>query len=172
VARLRTNFINGSNQKTSGIDVLATYSLPEPVAGVDISVGGSLSYVLEFKVDAQTVEGFLAAPAYNGVNKLNQGQSIVPVPDWKAQVYTEFTRGPHNLRITGNYISSYVDQRLAPYLPQATLGPPGAPKALLRGSKIKENLIIDAAYRVELPWDTTLSVRVQNVFDKDPSPVR
>ncbi|WP_293682621.1 TonB-dependent receptor [uncultured Phenylobacterium sp.] len=169
VARLQTGLVNGADQKTSGVDLLVTYNLPEPVGGLDITVGGSLSYVIEFKVDDQFVEGILVGRAFDGANKLNQGQSIVPVPDWKAQFYTDFSRGPHNLRITANYISSYVDQRVATFAPMATLGPPGSPRALLTGRKIKENIVFDAAYRVELPWDTTVSVRLQNVFDKDPS---
>lgn len=165
VARLRTRIINGSDQKTSGIDALAEFDFPEPVMGVDVTIGGSFTYVFEYKVDELRVEGVLVQPAFDGVNFLNQGQSVVPLPDWKAQLYVDFSRGPHNLRFTGNYISSYIDQRSAPFLPLAALGG----QALLDGRKIEENLIVDAAYRLELPWDTTLLVRVQNIFDTDPS---
>lgn len=165
VQRLRTNFINGSDQKTSGLDLLAEYDFPEDVWGTDVTIGGSLTYVFEYKVAATTVEGVVVQPAYDGVNRLNSGQSVVPMPDWKAQVFTEFTRGPHNLRVTANYISAYVDDRIAPFLPMATLGG----QALLKGKKIKENIIVDAAYRVQLPWDASMTLRVQNIFDEDPS---
>ncbi|MBL8770847.1 MAG: TonB-dependent receptor [Phenylobacterium sp.] len=165
VARLRTGVINGADQKTSGIDALADFDFPEPMFGVDVTIGGSFSYVLEYKVDRTEVEGLVVQPAFNAVNFLNQGQSVVPLPDWKAQAYVELTRGVHNLRFTANYISSYIDQRAAPYLPLASLGG----QAVLRGRKIDETLLVDAAYRVLLPWDTTLVVRVQNVFDDDPS---
>ena len=165
VARLRTQVVNGSDQKTSGVDLLAEYNAPEVAYGVDVTIGTTLTYVFEYKVDATIVEGLTVQPAFDGVNLLNQGQSIVPVPDWKAQAYLEFSRGAHNLRLTANYISSYVDQRAAPFLPMASLGG----QALLRGRKIDENVIVDAAYRVELPWETTLVLRLQNVFDTDPS---
>lgn len=165
VARLRTGVVNGSDQKTSGIDALADFDFPEAVWDTDITIGGSLTYVLEYKVDAMTVDGLPVQPAFDAVNKLNQGQSVVPMPDWKAQAYVDFSRGRHNLRVTASYIASYVDQRTAPYLPLASLG--GA--SVLDGRKIDDSLIVDAAYRAELPWDTTLTVRVANVFDTDPS---
>jgi iron complex outermembrane receptor protein len=165
VARLRTNFINGSKQKTSGVDLLAEYDVPEPIWDTNVTIGGSLTYVFEYKVDATTVEGLVVQPAYDAVNRLNSGQSVVPMPDWKAQLFAEFTHGRHNLRFTANYISAYIDDRITPFLPSAALGG----QALLKGKKIEENVIVDAAYRAELPWDTTLVLRLQNIFDKDPS---
>jgi iron complex outermembrane receptor protein len=165
VARLRTGVVNGSDQKTSGVDALADFDFPNPVWDTDITIGGSLTYVFEYKVDELEVEGLLVQPAFDGVNKLNQGQSIVPLPDWKAQAYVDFSRGAHNLRITANYIASYVDQRVAPFLANPALG--GA--SVLAGRKIDDNFTVDAAYRAELPWDTTLTVRVANIFDTDPS---
>jgi iron complex outermembrane recepter protein len=165
VARLRTSVINGAKQKTSGVDALVEYDFPEPVWDTNVTVGGSFTYVFEYKVDALTIDGLPAAPAFDAVNFLNQGQSVVPLPDWKAQVYVDFTRGAHNLRFTGNYIAAYIDQRAAPFLPNPALG--GA--SVLEGRKIDESFIVDAAYRAELPWDTTLLIRVQNIFDEDPS---
>ena len=41
--------------------------------------------------------------------------------------------------------------------------------SVLDGRKIDDTLIVDAAYRAELPWDTTLTIRVANLFDTDPS---
>jgi iron complex outermembrane receptor protein len=165
VSRVRTQFINGSNQKTSGIDLLADYDFPNPVVGGDVTVGGSLTYVLDYKVSELLVEGLPVQPAYDAVGFLNQGQSVVPVPEWKGQFYTDYSNGPHNLRVTVNYISSYIDQRASPFVPLASLG--GA--RLMRGQKIAETVMVDLSYRVFLPWDTTVNVRVANVFDEDPS---
>jgi iron complex outermembrane receptor protein len=165
VARLSTDFINGSDQKTSGVDILAQYDIPAAFMDTDVTVGVSATYVFEYKVDATSIEGIVVQPEYDAINRLNQGQSVVPMPDWKAQVFAEFTHGPHNLRVTANYISGYVDDRITPFLPSAALGG----QALLKGKKIKENIIFDAAYLVDLPWETQVAVRVQNIVDKDPS---
>lgn len=164
VSRLRTNWINGADQKTSGVDVLATYDFPA-MGETEITVGGSLTYVIEYKVDAASIEGLPVQPAFDAVGLLNQGQSVVPMPQWKGQLYADFTRGAHNLRVTANYINSYVDQRTAPYLPQAALG--GA--ALLEGKKIEDTVLVDLSYRAQLPWDSTVVLRVANVFDTDPA---
>ena len=40
--------------------------------------------------------------------------------------------------------------------------------ALHTSIKIEEYWQHDLTYRVELPWDTTATLTVQNVFDKDP----
>jgi iron complex outermembrane recepter protein len=145
VSRLRTNWINGADQKTSGIDVLATYDFPA--------------------VDAASIEGLPVQPAFDAVGLLNQGQSVVPMPQWKAQLYADFTHGMHNLRITANYINSYIDQRTAPFVPLAALG--GA--QVLAGKKIEDSVLVDLSYRAQLPWDSTLVLRVANVFDSDPA---
>ena len=56
VSRLRTRVINGSDQKLSGIDLLAEFTAPEPVGGVDVTVGGSLTYFLEYKLDEARID--------------------------------------------------------------------------------------------------------------------
>jgi len=38
-----------------------------------------------------------------------------------------------------------------------------------KGQKIKAYETVDLNYRVFLPWDTTLVLTVNNLFDKDPS---
>lgn len=164
-SRLRTSYINGPKVKTSGIDALADFDFPQPILGGDVAIGGSLAYVLEYKVGSMTIDGLPVQPAYDAVGKLNVGRSVTPIPQWKAQFYLDYTNGVHNLRLTGNFVSSYIDDRASIIAPNANLG--GA--RVLRGQKIKENLTIDAAYRVFLPWESTMTVRVQNIFNQDPS---
>jgi hypothetical protein len=40
--------------------------------------------------------------------------------------------------------------------------------SVINGMKLKRVFNTDASYQVELPWDTTLTVTIQNLFDKDP----
>ena len=39
---------------------------------------------------------------------------------------------------------------------------------MLAGQKIDATFNTDVSYSVQLPWDTTLAVTIQNVFNKDP----
>ncbi|MEO8113815.1 MAG: TonB-dependent receptor, partial [Phenylobacterium sp.] len=99
---------------------------------------------------------------------------IYPVPQWKAQVFAEYTNGPHNLRGTLNYADSYVDQRTTPFPPNVvrdgTTPSPGTAVPLPnKGQKIDSYTTIDLAYRVLLPWDTTAVLTVTNILDQDPS---
>src|SRR5690606_32763562 len=108
-------------------------------------------------------------PAFEGVNRLNYQTQIVPVPQWKASLFAEYTRDIHNLRLTVNYIDSYIDQRTDPYPPNVLFDETGAtlPKSNA-GRKIDSFLTADLTWRVQLPWDTTAVMSIRNLTDKDP----
>jgi iron complex outermembrane receptor protein len=38
-----------------------------------------------------------------------------------------------------------------------------------KGSNIKSTVLVDLDYRVQLPWETTVVLSVDNLFDRDPS---
>jgi iron complex outermembrane receptor protein len=169
LSRIATNWINGPAIKTSGVDVLADYDWNDAFAGGDVHVGGSLTYVNEYSVAATTVAGVEVSPAFEGVNKLNYQTQIVPVPQWKASIYAEYTNGPHNARVTLKYVDGYVDQRSSPFAPNVLLDATGATVVKPNeGQKIDPFITVDATYRVFLPWDTTAVLSVDNVFDEDP----
>jgi iron complex outermembrane receptor protein len=158
LSRIRTFNVNGPAIKTNGIDLLADYDIAD-LWGARGRIGGSVTYVNKYSVEATTVEGVVVSPAFEGVNHLNYQTQIVPVPQWKAQAYAEYTRGPHNLRATLNYVDSYVDQRTSPYPP---IGVSSA------GQKIEAFKTVDLTYRFLAPWDTTFVFTVDNVFDEEP----
>jgi iron complex outermembrane receptor protein len=160
--------VNGPANKTSGIDVLANYTVDD-FAGGSLGLGGSVTYVQEFTVAETEVEGVVVSPAFDGVNKLNYQTQIVPVPQWKAQLFAEYSRDIHNLRLTLNYIDSYIDQRTSPYPPAVLLNIDGTTRPTSNeGRKLDAFMTFDASYRVLLPWDVTAVVTVDNIFDEDP----
>ena len=81
----------------------------------------------------------------------------------KAQAFAEYATGPHNLRFTVNFIDSYVDQRTSIFAPNAATG-------LINpnGAKIPDTWLAELDYRVELPWETTATLSIDNLFDTDP----
>lgn len=153
IARVRTNWVNGPKIKTSGIDVLADYDFGDMFGG-NLRAGLSATYTLEYKIDDVEVEGVTVERGYDAAGFLNYQQIATSLPELKGSGYVEYSRGPHNLRFTVNYIDSYTDQRLAIS---------GA------GKKIEETWLAELDYRVLLPWDTTVTVSVDNLFDEDPS---
>jgi iron complex outermembrane recepter protein len=168
ISRIRTQVVNGPKNKTTGIDVLADYDIDDIMGGSG-RIGGSLTYVHEFKVGPTTVEGVVVSNAFDGVNYLNYQTQIVPIPQWKAQTYFEYTRGDHNLRLTLNYTDSYIDQRVANYPPNVLFNTDGTTRPQTNeGRKLKGWLTADISYRVFLPWETTAVITVDNITDEDP----
>jgi iron complex outermembrane receptor protein len=76
-------------------------------------------------------------------------------PKWRVNGYVNYHWGDHNIRWTAhfksgttNIISSFPDL------------------------KTKDEFIHDLVYTGEFPWDTTVTLAIQNIFDKDPPFVR
>lgn len=171
IARLKTNYINGAAVKNSGLDFAADYRF-DNVLGGEVSIGLNATYIQEYKVGATTVEGIVVEKAFDAVGLLNYQTTVVPIPQWKGDVYGEWNMGPHNVRATVHFIDSYTDQRTAPFATNAYKDTTGAGVTVAAGKKIDAQVLTDLAYRVFLPWDTTLTVAITNVFDQDPSYAR
>jgi len=153
IARVRTQVVNGPDIKTSGIDFLATYDFGD-VFGGEFRVGASATYTLDYKIGDFEVEGVVVQRAFDAAGFLNYQLSATSLPEWKGSAFAEYSTGPHNVRLTLNYVDSYTDQRV-------TIT--GA------GKTIKSTILAELDYRVQLPWDTTVTASIDNLFDEDPS---
>lgn len=171
IARLKTYYINGAPVKNSGFDFTADYRFRD-VAGGDVTIGGTATYVQKYKVGANVVEGITVEKAFDAVGLLNYQTTVVPIPQWKGDVYGEWNKGPHNVRLTVHYIGSYDDQRVAPFAANAYKDTTGAGVTVSAGKTIKAQILTDLSYRVFLPWNTTATLAITNLFDKDPSYAR
>ncbi|CAN1530834.1 CirA Outer membrane receptor proteins, mostly Fe transport [Caulobacteraceae bacterium] len=171
IQRLRTDTVNGAGVKTSGIDVLADYTLDD-VLGGRLTVGTSVTYVFEYVTEATEVDGVVVAPAFDGVGLLNYQTTAYPLPQLKGSVYFEYNTGPHNLRLTLRYVDGYTDQREAPFLASSYFQNipvrTNIAAPITAGKNIESTLTTDLTYRVFLPWDTTATISMDNVFDEDP----
>jgi iron complex outermembrane receptor protein len=171
IARLKTNYINGAAVKNSGFDFAIDYRF-DNVLGGEVAVGGNATYIAEYKVGATSVEGVVVEKAFDAVGLLNYQTTVVPIPQWKGDIHGEWSMGPHNVRLTVHYIDSYADQRTAPFAANAYKDTTGAGVQITNGKKIDAQVLTDLAYRVFMPWDTTVTVAITNLFDKDPSYAR
>ncbi|WP_068879277.1 TonB-dependent receptor [Phenylobacterium sp. CCH12-B4] len=163
ISRVRTQVVNGPKIKTSGIDFMGQYDFDD-VLGGDIRIGGSATYTIEYKIGDFVVEGVTVERAFDAAGFLNYQLIATSLPEWKGQVFAEYSRGPHNLRFTLNYIDSYKDQRTSILAPNPVNG-----AVQTKGQTIKSTILAELDYRVQLPWDTTMTLSVDNLFDQDPA---
>jgi iron complex outermembrane receptor protein len=168
ISRVQTFNVNGPDLKTSGIDVVVDYDFGD-VMGGDVRIGGSATYTIDYKFQDFQVGGVVVQKGYDAAGLLNYQLAATSLPQWKGQAYAEYSRGRHNLRVTMTYIDSYHDQR-ADTPGAGILAPnPQTGQVVTAGSNIKATYLVDLAYRVQLPWDTTATLAIDNLFDRDPS---
>lgn len=110
VERVSTDYINGPDITTSGIDYRLDFDIPSDV-GL-FSIGTSGTYILKFDVGASTY----TAP-FDAVGLLNSTTSFArPLPQFKGKLYGSWSINDiHNVRAELNLVSSYEDtRRIAP----------------------------------------------------------
>lgn len=164
VTRLRTQAINSANVSTSGIDFQASFR--RDLGPLTAAIGGSGTYVINYKVKDITVEGIVVQPAFDAVGLLNYQTSAYPLPRFKGSAYVEGNFGASSLHFQVNHIAGYVDQRGA-----GTFGPNNsglASASVTTGKQIGAFNTFDGTFRTVLGTGTTLSLSVLNIFDKDP----
>ncbi len=152
VTSIFTQLVNGPKLRTSGLDLLAQYEFD---LGGDRSftVGGNATYVFEYKQGDLSIGDLVVSPGFEAVDKLNFQTTAFPLPKKKGQLFAELDFDRHNLRVTGNYIDDYTDQRFL----EGELG-----------YRIGRFTPLDIAYRVELGDDLIVSAAALNVLDEDP----
>jgi iron complex outermembrane receptor protein len=163
IIRVDRNIINGPGVKTSGIDL--STELNWDMGPGQATIGVSATYVLDYDVAAAFISGQRVANPFDAAGKLNYQTTAFPLPQLKGNLFAEYSVGAHNLRYTLNYIDDYEDQRTAPFLPSNDTNN----LAITGGKIIDDTIMHDLHYLVELPWETALSVSVENFTDEDPS---
>ncbi|MDO9338792.1 MAG: TonB-dependent receptor [Caulobacter sp.] len=169
ITRVTTNTINGAGVQTSGLDLMVDYTFDD-VAGGSLTVGGNATYVIEYITDSLVIEGVELSKSFDAVGLLNYQTTAYPLPQWKGSLYVEYNNGPHNARVTVRHIDGYTDQRVSPfaagtYFTEVVRNPV---PALKQGKNIDSFTTVDFTYRVFLPWDSTLAISADNIFDQDP----
>ena len=164
VQRLRTFLINNANVSTSGLDFQAEYKWKW--GRYDLALGGTGTYVIEYRTGDVAVEGVTVQPAFDAVGKLNFQTTAYPLPQVKGFAYLDVRRGVHSGRLQFNYIDGYTDQRGAAIFGPNTGALAGA--AVTAGQNIGAYKTLDFTYRLALETKTTLFVSFQNMLDEQP----
>ncbi|MBL6852820.1 MAG: TonB-dependent receptor [Alphaproteobacteria bacterium] len=183
IARVHVNTINGGSQMTQGIDFSAQYIWADAIESGDAFTFQTLgTYNLNYKVSQQVVEGVTLIPAFEAAGELNVGNgAVVSLPRFKGSIFAQYNTGPHNLRLTMNYVGSMADsnspiasRRSIFTVPQAGFScipaAPVTPACLSRsGATVAPWITFDLAYQYDWAEQNLLfSLTMNNVFDKDP----
>ena len=169
IQRVKLTTINGTGTKTSGVDFAANYRAGE-VWGGSMNFGLDGSFLLKYDSGPAFIEGIQveAGQKLAGVHGGTAGGASFP--ELRANLFAEYARDIHNLRVTLRYIDSMQDVRDGRFGGTNIFGPNGAVFGYLlpQGAKLDAFITTDVTYRVHLPWDTTATVTVANLFDADP----
>ncbi len=169
VSRLTTAYTNGPQVKTSGLDLIASYTLDDFIySGLTAESGINGSYVLEYEVGAVSVEGIQVGNPFSAAGFLNFQTVATPLPELKFEAFTNLNYNNLNFRFTTRYIGEYEDQRTTLFsVPNTNV--PGVSALLTQGQTIKAQVTHDAVLVAQLPWDTTVGFAIENILDEDPS---
>lgn len=168
VSRLSTQYINGPNIKTSGIDLSTDYTFEDVLQpGLDLEIGFAGSRVLKYDVGEVVVEGITVGQSFSAVGFLNFQTVATPLPKLKFETYANASTDNINARLTARYIGEYEDQRTGLFTaPNPNWPTPGI--VLPQGQTVKSFVSYDATLVWSLPWETTVSFSVDNILDTDP----
>ncbi len=164
VSRLRTQVFNSADVKTSGLDFQAAYR--DELGPVRVTVGGTGTYVINYKIGELQVEGVTVQPAFDAVGLLNFQTTAYPIPQWRGNWYVQGDTGPHSLRLQFNYVDGYTDQR-GPAIFGPNVGALGG-ASVTRGKEIGSWRTFDATYRLALDSGTSFTLAAVNIFDRKP----
>jgi iron complex outermembrane receptor protein len=161
--RVRTNTINGPDQKISGIDLGMSY-LFDDVIGGNLLVGVDGTYTLKYERDAAIVEGIQIQAANDFVGTRGaSGIGAGTLPELRGAAFVDYSTewlASQGVRVTARYIDGVTDVRA------------GLATQTTRGVEIGSFLTYDLVYRLSLPAETTLTASVINIADRDPPFVR
>ncbi len=152
IARIQADVVNGPNIQTSGIDGSFEF-LFDDFKGGALTLGGQLSYTLEYEIDGFSVAGTQVASAIDAVGRLNRSTFVRSIPQWKGDVRLGYQIGRHNFTVIARHVTSYEDER--PFI----TGP---------GEEIDSWTTVDLHWNMQLPWNTLLSLSATNISDEDP----
>ena len=167
VQRLNLQVVNSADLTTSGIDAQA--NLRFELLDTRLQIGGSGTYVFEYKLDDVTVEGITVQPAFDAVGLLNYQTTAYPLPEIKGQAYFQADTDNASARLQLNYIGGYTDQRGATIFGPNAGALAGA--SVTDGKKIGAFKTVDITVRYTLPYfggGTSVSLSAQNIFDEEP----
>jgi iron complex outermembrane receptor protein len=168
VLRIDTFTVNGPRTETSGFDFRASYDW-DGWFDASYQLGVEATYLKKYARGAFTLFGAsnvtFAAP-FDRAGTHDLQSAFFSYPKTRANFWVNVHRGPINVRYQLRYAEG---TRAAINTANDTIvgsAATGYTAALI--GKVKDFYQHDLTVQAELPWDTQLTLSVQNIFDKDP----
>jgi len=146
IGRIRSNFVNGSEVQTNGLDVFVKYET-DYANGV-LSAGMEANWILKYSTDAYKIGAVQIAAAYDCDGYFNINNSCRSMPELKAKAFINYIADKHNFYGAINHINAYDDRRT--------------------GTEIQAQTTIDANYTYSFDDQSSMTVSVYNITDEEP----
>ncbi|MAD16740.1 MAG: hypothetical protein CL579_11795 [Alteromonadaceae bacterium] len=147
VERIETNIINGSDVKTSGVDVQLRLNVTDFWT---LNIDGT--YTAEYKVAEDGLSESFDAAGY-----LNKTNSNRPIPKFKATMINSFDFEQHNVSLATYYVGDYEDERANLFTTNT------------RGQTIDSQVVFDASYNYRFNDGLTkVNFTISNLTDEAP----
>jgi iron complex outermembrane receptor protein len=148
VERIETKIINGSDVRTSGVDVQLRLNVTDYWT---LNMNGT--YTAEYEVSGDGLSDTFDAAGF-----LNKTNSNRPIPKYKATMINSFDFDNHNISLSTYYVGDYKDERDELFTTNT------------RGQVIDSQVQFDLSYNYRFNEDQTkLNLTVSNLTDEDPS---
>ena len=159
IARIATEYVNGPDIETDGLDFSANYAF-EGLGGYwDLNM--DVSYVLNYDVDA-----FQGNDPFDAVGSLNAATFVRPIQEVKGNISVNYNLEHHNLRLGATYIDEYTDNHS-----DVLKGTSFADTAFDR--TVESNTVYNLYYTYSFrEGDSSISASVVNLTDEDAPYVR
>lgn len=148
VREVVSQFVNIGSVETDGIDFNADYSMDIGNGSLILDLGATILLNFDVDVDGDGTQEF------DGAGSRNQSNSFATMPEIRGNASATYFTGNHTARLGVNYIDGYTNDQS-------------------NDAEINSWTSIDALYAYTFTGligdgDTTLSVGVNNLVDKDP----
>jgi iron complex outermembrane receptor protein len=165
ISRVRTQWVNGPDTKTTGLDFQVTYNTS--IGTGDLTVGANATHVLTYDVGDFNLNGVLLRAGFEAVGLANLDRSPGTIAPWRGNAYINYNISGFNARYGVQYVDGVRDER-CPALP--------APCATTSfgGTNFGRNIASytqhDAHFAYDLPidsMDVQLQLSVENFTNED-----
>ncbi|WP_067734243.1 TonB-dependent receptor [Novosphingobium naphthalenivorans] len=147
--QVRVNFINASSVLVKGLDVGAR-------GWVDTSFGKLEARVDYTHISTYDMQTYAGGPVIHGAGSVNFNNIGRSMPKDRVEFGVNWTMGPHHLSLLGHYVSPYTNDRS------------GITETHIDSSNTYDIQYNLSLYKLVGTQETTLTLGVINVFDKNP----
>jgi iron complex outermembrane receptor protein len=165
ISRVRTDWVNGPNVKTSGLDLAIDYKTD--LGAGKLNVGAQASLVLNYRFADFVFRGILVQPGYQAKGFTNYFRDPLTVSPLRGNAYINYALPRFNVRYQVRYVGGVSDERCVGLNNCVTtnFGPTNF------GYKVSSFTQHDINFQYDIPMGgvtTQLQFGIDNLFDADP----